>query len=131
MKNKKRIDLTRHVGEALITRDGRRVIRWRGVRNDDTFLPIEAVVESKSGKHRKARYTHFGNRYINVSSPDDLILKRKETRCGEVWKYDTMPEPLRAIECIRQGDYHGARAVNKHSINSRREVEISSVVVYG
>ena len=105
-----RIDLTKGRRKKLMTRDGRRVIRWRVVDDGDTLLPIEAVVETDDG-YETARYTYTGARWLNVESDDDLIVETAKDR--EVRTRDCMPDVMAAIECARRGYTHGIVAANK------------------
>ena len=42
-----------------------------------------------------------------------MAKKQRQEESSPKERLDTMPEPLRAIECIRRKDYDGIRSANK------------------
>lgn len=102
-----------------VTRDGRKVIAWRLIRDPRSSLwPVEVTVETR---RTKARVTYIvnqnGRRYANVRSEDDIFeLGRKRL---DPWPYDCMPNPIEAIGYIRAHKYYAVRQANKLSAEDR------------
>lgn len=95
----------------LRTRSGLKVESWR-IQEDvaDTFFPIRAVIRHHDGTTEEVMYNYNGRRYINVQSDYDLYV---DLPAREKLKYDCMPEPLRAIRCIAEGNLYGVTSANK------------------
>lgn len=105
-----------------VTRDGRKVIAWRLIRDPKSSLwPVEVTVETRRTKAQVAYIVnHNGRRYANVRSEDDIFeLGHKRP---EPWPYDCMPNPIEAIGYIKEHKYYAVRLANKLSTPDRYNV---------
>ena len=111
-------------GTKLRTKGGHKVIRWYTVEDiSSTFFPLRAVIEVAKGVTEEHPYNHNGRRYINTESELDLMVgtrKPKKRKRVEPWPYDCMPEPLRAIQCVKERDYQGITNANKCSMTPQQ-----------
>ena len=98
----------------LRTRSGLEVVSWR-IQEDtpDTFFPIRATIKLKDGETIEVPYNRNGRRFINAESEWDLEVARRRRRDYITDKLDTMPDVMRAIECVRNKDLDGVRSANK------------------
>ena len=106
----------------LCTRGGHIVLDWFAVeRAAETFFPYRALIKLSKRDVELMPYTRSGRRYINVESEYDLMLMGEEEPVSasikkmykDAWPYDCMPDPIRAIECVKVKDMHGVRSANK------------------
>ena len=117
----------------LRTRSGLEVVSWR-IQEDtpDSFFPIRATIKLPDGTTAEMPFNRNGRRFINTESEWDLEVARRRRRGYLTDKIDTMPEPLKAIQCYKKRDYSGIRSANKigkvvfPSESVRYNVEIGS-----
>lgn len=103
-------------GTKLRTRGGHKVISWHTVEDSSsTFFPLRAVIEVAKGVTEEHPYNHNGRRYINTKSELDLMVaqRRSKRRRVEPWPCDCMPDPMRAIAYIRNGEISKVCLANK------------------
>lgn len=105
-----------------VTRDGRRVIRWRLIHDPEHSLwPVEVTVEVPHSRGRvKYVVNQNGRRYANVRSVDDIYEVSRERL--DPWPYDCMPNPIEAIGYIKEHKYYAVRQANKLSTPDRYNV---------
>lgn len=98
-----------------VTRDGRRVIRWRLIHDPEHSLwPVEVTVEVPHSRGRiKYIVNQNGRRYANVRSADDIYEVSRERL--DPWPYDCMPNPIEAIGYVRTKQYGMIKIANKLS----------------
>ena len=98
----------------LRTRGGLNVIEW-WLQEDvpDTFFPIRAIIEMPDGLKAEMPFNRNGRRFINAESEWDLEVTRLRKRAHSTDKLDTMPDVMKAIECVRNKDLDGVRSANK------------------
>ena len=98
----------------LRTRSGLEVVSWR-IQEDtpDSFFPIRATIKLEDGTTTEVPYNRNGRRFINTESEWDLEVVKQKRRELSSNKLDTMPDVMRAIECVRNKDLDGVRSANK------------------
>ena len=105
-----------------VTRDGRKVIRWRLIHDPKQSLwPVEVTVEVPHSRGRvKYVVNQNGRRYANVRSVDDIYE-------ASPWPYDCMPNPIDAIQYARTKQYSRIKAANKESATYWKQVDTAIV----
>ena len=103
--------------QKVVTRDGREVLTWEVVGDPKESLWVTKVtVKDAADKRKRVTYmvNHNGRRYANIQSADDILVEvvvsvsdPSDTGC--------MPDPMRAIRAIREGDIGSVRLANKVS----------------
>lgn len=103
--------------DKVVTRDGREVLKWELIGDPKESLWVTQVtVKDPVNKRKKMVYlvNHNGRRYANIQSADDILIEViMKTR--EPQSTGCMPDPIRAIKAIQEGDMAGVRSANKES----------------
>jgi hypothetical protein len=121
--------------DVLLTRDGREVAEIRVIRDPSKHLfPIEVDVRVP---HTDGIVTYEvnqnGRRYMNTRSADDIVvLSNCRSRGGsddDGRPLDCMPEPLKAIEGVREKNMSKVTSANKCEKMWNTGVSRSSVTI--
>lgn len=122
--------------DVLQTRDGREVVQIRVVRDPAKHLfPIEVDVRVP---HTNALVTYEvnqnGRRYINTRSADDVVVMINKRKRGGSYDddgrmLDCMPDPMMAIEGVREHNMSKVTSANKCEKMWNRGVSRSSVTI--
>ncbi len=108
--------------DKVVTRDGREVLKWELIGGPKESLWVTQVtVRDPSDGRKKMKYlvNHNGRRYANIQSADDILIE-VVTKAREPQSTGCMPDPIRAIKAIQEGDVAGVRSANKESGFGRR-----------
>lgn len=103
--------------DKAVTRDGREVLRWRVISDPkETLWATEVTVKDPEDKRKKLTYivNHNGRRYANIQSADDILVE-VVVSVAEASETGCMPDPMRAIRAIQEGDIGSVRLANKES----------------
>ena len=108
--------------DKVVTRDGREVLKWELIGDPKESLWVTQVtVRDPSDGRKKMKYVvnHNGRRYANIQSADDILIE-VVAKAREPQSTGCMPDPIRAIKAIQEGDMAGVRSANKESGCGRR-----------
>lgn len=108
--------------DKVVTRDGREVLKWELIGDPKESLWVTQVtVKDPADKRKKMAYlvNHNGRRYANVQSNDDILIE-VPVKAREPQSAGCMPDPIRAIKAIQEGDMAGVRLANKETNSCRR-----------
>ena len=103
--------------DKVVTRDGREVLTWELIGDPKESLWVTQVtVRDPADKRKKMKYVvnHNGRRYANIQSADDILIE-VIVKAREPQSTGCMPDPIRAIKAIQEGDMAGVRSANKES----------------
>lgn len=109
--------------DVIVTRDGREVLKWEVVENpEDVLWATKVTAKAREDKRKRVTYfvNHNGRRFANVQSEDDLfiVIPRSREDVTDAPR-DCMPDTLRGVEAIRNGDWSAVRSSNKNAYNYR------------
>ena len=103
--------------DKVVTRDGREVLKWELIGDPKESLWVTQVtVRDPADKRKKLKYVvnHNGRRYANIQSADDILIE-VIVKAREPQSAGCMPDPIRAIKAVQEGDMAGVRSANKES----------------
>lgn len=103
--------------DKVVTRDGREVLSWEVIENPkETLWATRVKVKDPADRRRNMTYVvnHNGRRYANIQSNDDILIE-VVVKAREPQSTGCMPDSIRAIKAIQEGDMAGVRSANKES----------------
>ena len=93
------------------------MLKWELIGDPKESLWVTQVtVQDPADKRKKMKYVvnHNGRRYANIQSADDILIE-VIVKAREPQSAGCMPDPIRAIKTIQEGDMAGVRSANKDS----------------
>lgn len=103
--------------DKVVTRDGREVLKWELISDPkESLWATQVTVRNPADRRKKMTYVvnHNGRRYANIQSDDDILIEVPVV-VREPQGEGCMPDPIRAIKAVQDGDMAGVRSANKDS----------------